>query len=59
MLKIENECVGCAIPCIDCGRKRVPVYYCDRCGDQIDDIYESDGEELCESCLLDKHRKEF
>lgn len=60
MKKIENRCVHCDIPCRDCGLKRVPVYYCDRCTEEIDgDVYESDGEELCEYCLLKKHKKEF
>ena len=58
MLKIENHCVGCPT-CINCGLKEVEVYYCDKCGDEIEgDRYESDGDDLCESCLLERHRKE-
>jgi formylmethanofuran dehydrogenase subunit E len=36
------------------------VHYCDRCGGEIpdDEIYEVDGEELCEDCLKEKFRKE-
>ena len=60
MKKIENRCVGCALPCIDCGRKRVEVYYCDKCGEEIEgDIYDDGEQELCEACLLNKYRKEF
>ena len=63
MKKTENHCCGCAVPgypCRDCGLKRVEVYYCDKCKEEIDDdVYESDGEELCEYCLLKKYRKEF
>lgn len=60
MKKIENLCVGCALPCIDCGRKRVEVYYCDKCGGEIEgDIYDDGEQELCEACLLNKYRKEF
>lgn len=63
MKKIENHCVCCDIPCIDCGRKRVPVFYCDKCDpkceEPLEEVYESEGEELCESCLLKKYRKEF
>ena len=59
MKRIENHCVGCPT-CINCGLKEVEVYYCDHCKEEIDgDVYESEGEELCESCLLKKHRKEF
>lgn len=58
-IKIENHCVGCDIPCINCGLKRVEVYYCDECGEEIEgDIYEAEGDELCEECLLARYRKE-
>ena len=57
MIKIENHCVGCDIPCIDCGRKAVEVYYCDKCGDELDEVYEDDGEHLCEEHLLERYRK--
>ena len=60
MRKIENHCVCCDIPCIDCGRKQVEVYYCDECGEEIDgDIYDDGDQELCESCLLKKYVKEI
>lgn len=60
MKKIENLCVGCALPCIDCGRKRVEVYYCDECGEEIaGDIYDDGEQELCEACLLKKYVKEI
>ena len=65
MRTIENECVCCDLPCIDCGRKHVEVVRCDRC--EIDlrgafsglDGVEIDGEELCYSCakelLIEKY----
>jgi hypothetical protein len=57
--KIENHCVCCDIPCIDCGRKHVTVYYCDECGEEIyDDVYDDGEQDLCESCLLKKYRKD-
>jgi formylmethanofuran dehydrogenase subunit E len=36
------------------------VHYCDKCGYEIPDgeIYEVDGEELCEDCLKEMFRKE-
>ena len=45
-IKYEDECVGCPTYCIECGRKRVPVFYCDKCKDDTSAIYEVDGEQL-------------
>ena len=58
MVKYENECVDCGLPCIGitCPYRRVPHYYCDECKDETD-IYEFDNEELCINCIekrLDK-----
>lgn len=65
MVKVENGCVGCTdlgLHCIGshCRNRRVEVHYCDRCGYDIPDgeIYEVDGEELCEDCLKEMFRKE-
>ena len=64
MVKYENECVGCPPEwgCMGsaCPKRRVKVTYCDCCGEEIDrgEVYEVDGEDLCESCLKDKFRKE-
>ena len=55
--KYEDECVGCPTYCIECGRKRVPVVYCDKCKDEDKKIYEFDGEELCIDCI-EKELKE-
>lgn len=52
MKKIENDCCGCALPCIDCGRKRTPHYYCDRCGDETK-LYNFEDEQLCKNCLIE------
>lgn len=55
MVKIENHCVCCDRYCrgSSCPNIRVEVHYCDKCGDALpdDEIYDVDGEELCESCL--------
>ena len=52
MIKLENECVGCGLPCLgdSCPYRNVPHYYCDECGDETD-IYEYEDEELCLSCI--------
>ena len=65
MKKIENHCCSCAAPgypCLGsaCPNINVPVYYCDKCKEEIEgDVYEADEQELCESCLCDKFRKDI
>ena len=64
VLKYINECCSCATPgypCLGdaCPNRRVPVYFCDKCKEKIeDDVYEADEQELCEFCLLEKFRKD-
>lgn len=56
--RIENDCVSCDIPCIDCGRKRTPHYYCDKCGEEFEPealFINEDEEELCIECFLSKY----
>jgi hypothetical protein len=64
VLKQENHCCDCAspgYPCLGdtCPLIDVPVHYCDKCGEELpaDEIYEVDGEELCEECLKDMFRR--
>ena len=62
MLKVENRCCECATPgypCLGatCPNRNVEVYYCDECGEELEEIYEVDGEELCEDCLKDMFRR--
>lgn len=54
MLKYVDDCVDCGLPCLgsSCPNKNVPQYYCDNCGDEINDVYELNGQELCADCLL-------
>lgn len=53
MIRNENDCVGCPQGCINCGRKSVPHWYCDRCEAEVDEweLWKYEGEELCEECL--------
>ena len=63
MERIENQCVGCPkeMGCLGsaCPNRNVRVIYCDSCGEEIgmDDVYEVDGQDLCEDCLKDMFRK--
>lgn len=64
MFRIEDRCCGCAAPGYpcegnSCPNKNVRVYYCDKCGEEItDEVYEVDGEDLCEDCLKKMFLKE-
>ena len=63
MLKLVDMCCGCAAPgyhCLGeaCSCRNVPVHICDKCLCEIDeDVYDVDGEELCEDCLKDMFRR--
>lgn len=61
MIKIENHCVDCGLPCLGraCPNREVEVHYCDKCGEEVEESFEVDGEELCEDCLKDLFRKEW
>ena len=56
MIKYENDCVGCE-RCGHCGRDKTPYLYCDECHESYEELYNYDGEELCEHCLLEKFDK--
>ena len=62
--KVVNMCCGCAVPgypCIGdlCERRRVEVYYCDKCGEELEDVYIYEGRHYCEEHLLEMFRAEF
>ena len=59
MLKYENHCCDCAVPGYPCRGdacelRRVEVYYCDKCGCELEEIYDVGDEELCEECLKEE-----
>ena len=63
MKKIVNECCGCATPGYPCRGSACPlakveVHYCDKCSDELDEIYDVRGEELCEDCLKKLFRRD-
>ena len=58
MRKYENECCDCAVPsypCMgdSCPLRKVPHYYCDKCGEE-DVLYHFDGLELCLECIKEE-----
>lgn len=65
MIKIENDCLGCTdmgLMCLgsSCRYRNVEHHYCDHCGEELErshDIYDVDGLELCEDCLLELFRR--
>ena len=61
MVKYENECVGCPpeMGCLgdSCPNRNVMHLYCDKFQDDVEVLYDYDGEELCEECLLDSFEK--
>ena len=61
MIKYENECVGCPpeMGCLgnSCRYKNVKHLYCDKCGEDVEELYIVDGDELCKDCLLDSFYK--
>ena len=57
MVDFRDECVSCDIPCISCGRKHVPVLTCDECGEEVEELYKYEGQELCEECVLESLEK--
>lgn len=56
MVKYENRCVDCGLPCIEeaCQYMKMPVYYCNHCGREVE-LYElisfADAD-LCKECIL-------
>lgn len=50
MIRIENDCVGCE-QCRMCGARKSPHMYCDRCGEEPDELYIVESEHICIDCL--------
>lgn len=57
MITERNECCDCAVPaypCLgsSCPNRNVNHLYCDKCGNDVERLYEFDGKELCGDCVL-------
>lgn len=63
VLIFENNCSGCYDSdsyCIgNCPHKKVPHLYCDKCKDEVDELYDVDHMELCELCTLKALKIDF
>ena len=53
MIRYENDCCGCDIPCIECGRKHNPHFYCDKCGEEFEpqELSWVGDEMICDDCM--------
>ena len=56
-IKYEDYCVGCPpeLGCLGkyCKYRDVPVWFCDKCEEETDELFEYEGQELCKECLLE------
>lgn len=62
MMKVENDCCDCEAPGYPCVGESCPLrhckhYYCDKCGEETDELYYLEDEELCEDCVLNTLKK--
>jgi hypothetical protein len=52
MIRRENDCVGCE-HCLNCGKKDAIHLYCDKCGENVDELYITDEGQVCFDCLIE------
>lgn len=59
MIKRESGCVSCGFPCRGrgCPHYEIERCFCDVCKDEVEELYEVDGIEICEDCLKKRGRK--
>lgn len=59
MIKYENDCVDCGLPCrgSSCHYRNVKHLYCDICGEDIEELFEHEGEQYCYECLMNAVKK--
>ena len=57
MVKFENDCVDCGLPCLgdSCSLRSVKHLYCDECETEVSTLYEYfDGRQLCRECCIEE-----
>ena len=52
-IRIENRCVDCGIPCVNCGLEHVEVVTCDAYNCDEEASYHTEEGDLCQDCLDD------
>lgn len=55
MIKCENNCVDCGLPCLgnNCPYSKQTIMVCDNCKAETDKLYDYEGEEYCNDCFDD------
>lgn len=59
MRRIEDNCVCCDLPCINCGRREEEVIYCDCCNKQLEQFVQYEDSEFCFECAVQKVIEDF
>lgn len=59
MIKIENDCVGCDLPCLGttCPHREIPYFYCDDCEYECEELFHYEEQQLCIDCIVKRLRK--
>lgn len=58
----EDECCGCAVPAYPCmgsacPNRNVLHLICDKCKEDVEELYDTENGELCEECTLKQFKK--
>ncbi|MCD8207662.1 MAG: hypothetical protein LUD72_06980 [Bacteroidales bacterium] len=65
MINWENSCVGCpsmGLPCQGTSCRNYydyPVLVCDVCHEEVDELWEDDGVQMCADCLAEHAMEVF
>ena len=56
MVRFENDCVDCGLPCLgdSCKYRHVRHLYCDKCCSEIDKLFVVfEDKQWCEECIIE------
>ena len=56
LVVVESDCASCDLPCIydACKFYKSIKLYCDKCGEESDDLWYFGTQELCKDCILNE-----
>lgn len=62
MVFYTDECVDCksmGLPCYgnSCVNRHVPHFHCDKCKQEVDDLYDYDDKQICLDCIVKQLKK--